>query len=229
MHLLSASMALAGPLQSSWYHLLYLPAQTMSMDEAMSRGTGLMLFLKSTNVSMRYTGDDAEGAIAAAVRRHVEAWKLELPLLSGYMDAINRGMAITKKGLNLATAANADDPEERTMDDIRSNKQAVLAPLAKAPGARTVGGKQKDKDRTPTTRGGTDLVALRKSIDMEAAALSKAVERSKRMRDDDIAAAAVKAKTPNTKRAKRAAGAAGPGIKGKERDTGGDGQPDAEE
>ena len=171
----------------------------------MLRSVGLMLFMKTMNVSVRYTADDEEPAIEAAIKRHLLEWRLELEVLTGYIDTINRGQAISRKTAAMVTGDRLPDPEqEQTLSDIRAKKQSVLSPLAAVPGAKTVS-KDKGKKDKPNTRS-SEADASTQAAQREKTAVDKAVARAKRQREDDIAAAA--AKTPAPKRARRGAGGA---------------------
>ena len=131
-------------------HILYIPPRAMAMEEAASHGTSMMLMLSNFNLSMRLAEDHVEAAVEAAVRKAMLETKQVMPELRGQLYDIGRGYPLVKK--SPSTGSVPAPPEaslaDMTLDEVKNNRQQVLAPLTQVPGAKVTPGINKRASRS---------------------------------------------------------------------------------
>jgi len=178
--------ALAVAESTGWYNLLYVPAEGHGMEEAIGRGTLMLLTLRQYNISVSIGSQHETAAVEASVRLHTDKAKSELVQSRGQMEALTRGLPINKKAM--PTGANETDPDQ-TLEEARARKQSLLAPLPAAPEAKVLSLKRKDP---PSTRGGKQVVP-EAAVAAEKASQERASQRAKKQKVKDVAEAAAKA------------------------------------
>ena len=197
--------------QASWYHLVYVPPASMPMQECISRASGIMLFVRSTTVSVRLATDNTEPDVEAAVRRSMDERKEKLYLATAHCDAIAKGLTITNSIQPKGVAAPPPDPEEATQHEVRSGKQSVISPVTGVPGARVVGANTKTQSANNRKSKKDEMT---EAAQKEKATQEKAAARAKRQREEDVAATHSKqSKTNNPKPTRKKAGLSSPPSK----------------
>ena len=186
--------------QASWYHLVYVPPTGMPMQECISRASGIMLFVRSTTVSVRLATDNTEPDVEAAVRRSMEERKEKLYLAPAHCDAIAKGLTITTSIQPKGVAAPPPDPEEATQHEVRSGKQSVISPLTGVPGAKVVGASTRSQSSN-NRKSKKDEMA--EAAQKEKVTQEKAAARAKRQREEDVAATHSKQSKTNTPKPSR--------------------------
>ena len=185
--------ALPVPESATWHNLLYVPAAAQAMEEAIGRGTMMLLGLRNFNVSVHMPKPQEQPAVEGAVRVATQQAKGELALQTGQMDAFSKGLAVTRRTSALVTPAAEGD--ELTISEMRQRKQSILAPLAGVPEAKVLNLKRKEPPATRSGGTGTGDAAAAK----ERASQEMASQRAKKQRASDVAEAASKA-PPKPKR-----------------------------
>ena len=160
----------------------------------MGRGTKMLLGLRNFNVSVHIPDTQEEAAVEGAVRVHTVQAKGELALLSGQLDAFNRGLAVTRRTVPIVAQPEGD---EVTLAETKQRKQTLLAPLAAVPEARVLDLKRKDPPGTRSGSQGAGEAAAAK----ERASQDKASQRAKKQRQQDVAEAAAKAPAKGKRKA----------------------------
>ena len=176
----------------------------------------MMLFLKETTVSMRLPADSSEDEVEAAVRKNLEEYRLELPMVGGYMEAVRKGLAVVKKVVPAAKpeAGAVGSPEDTTMDEVKRKKQTVLSAHPEAPGAKVLG-KRKEKESTSSRQSQRD--DARAAAEKEKQSQERASQQAKRQRQADLAASSTGSPASGKAR-KPGGGLSKPADSGKSRD-----------
>ena len=111
--------------------------QTEEMGRAVMKAVGMMMSLTHWHVSLRLPPFPL-AAVESEVRVHLSRHKMMIPLYTGQMAAMARGLPVHK---NLKAQAAANDPpadidQAATLQDVKDGKQTVLAPVPLAPAAK---------------------------------------------------------------------------------------------
>lgn len=124
--------------QAAWFQLVYIPAERMSMQEAIGRGVMMMMALQKFEVSVVLEQPAEDGPVLAAAQVAKDKMKDLMPLLDVQKKAMSRGQPVTKK---LAVGVK-DEPEDvgeqQTKKEIAEGKQQVLVSLPGVTGGRAM-------------------------------------------------------------------------------------------
>ena len=88
-------------------HLVYIPEESIGLNEIITRAASMVCGLPYWNVSVRLEEDHDPTQIAGLVRLTVGNMKLMMPFLTAHRDALFRGLPLTKNMKPLA-----DEEEE---------------------------------------------------------------------------------------------------------------------
>ena len=111
--------------------------QTEEMGRAVMKAVGMMLSLTHWHVSLRLPPFPL-AAVESEVRVHLSRHKMMIPLYTGKLAAMARGLPV-HKNLKAQAAANdqpADIDQAATLQDVKDGKQTVLAPRPARPSSK---------------------------------------------------------------------------------------------
>ena len=171
--------------------MLMLP-HTDEMGRAVGKAVGMMLSLTHWHVSLRLPTHPLE-AVESEVRLNLARHKMQLPLYTGQLAAMARGLPV-HKNVKAQTAANEPPSgvdEAATLQEVQDGKQTVLAPFKVVPAAKLLPFAKKaatPSSSSSTTRA-TQNADAEKAEKAEKETQAKAAARAKRQREADLSRA----------------------------------------
>ena len=176
-------------------HLVYVPHESLSLEESMGRASSLVCALPHWNVSVRLGGELQAPELEGLVRKTTEKMSLLQPFFTAHRDAFHRGLPLTAK-----MKPKEDEGQDETMSEVQSGKQYTLKASAAAPGAKVLPGLKIPLAKQVATRG-TASSDKEEAEQKEKQAQDKATKAAKRTREEDIGKARVKEAKPPKKQA----------------------------
>ena len=150
----------------------------------MARGVGLVLALPLWNVSVRMDGALCQTELIGLAKVSCEKMMLQQPFLSAHLDALIRGLPLTR---SMKPKDDEGEEDEVTAEEVRSGRQTVLKAPRDVPGAKVVLAGVKDKSKGGATTRGSGAGDAEQAADLERQTQEKAAAKAKRRMDDEMA------------------------------------------